>query len=380
MRNSAARFILIFLSFVAIQGTVYGQDPTLSAAAGDRYVISAKAGGVNFVEGSATIVRKNGRSGQLVKGDSVEIGDRVMTGADGKAEILLNPGSFLRLGGNSDFQFVTTSLDDLRLKLNSGSAILEVFAAEDFKVAVSTPKTNYLLVDTGVYRLDVGNGSETRLRVWKGLARVGNTSEVKTGRSAVSGTTGQVLVAKFDREERDAFDVWSKSRSKELAKVSAQLKRDHLRPVLMRSFLGRGWNMYNSFGLWVFNPFFGGYCFLPFGYGWNSPYGYGFGHSIWWYDMPRVVFMPPSSNPTNPGGNSTQPTITPIVSAGTRSSIPPFVRLQESLGGIRGDRGNSSYEPSTSTPSYSPPSSTSSSPPPSSGTFHSDTSSGKGKP
>src|SRR5687768_6806210 len=295
MRNSATRVIFIFLSFLVIHATVNAQDPTLSAAAGDRYVISAKAGGVNFVEGSATIARKNGRTGPLVKGDSVEIGDRVTTGSDGRAEILLNPGSFLRLSGNSSFQFVTTSLDDLQLKLDGGSAILEVFAAEDFKVAVSTPKTNYLLVNTGVYRIDIGNDLRARLRVWKGLARVGNASEVKAGREAIAGGSGPVSVAKFDRDERDAFDLWSRTRSKELAKVSAQLKRDQLRPVLMRSFLGRRWNMYNSFGLWVFNPFFGGYCFLPFGYGWDSPYGFGFGHSIWWYDMPPVVFMPPSS-------------------------------------------------------------------------------------
>jgi hypothetical protein len=381
MKNPAIRFILICLSLVLAHSSLNAQDPTLSAAAGDRYVISAKAGAINFVEGSVTVARKHGKSGQLVKGDSIEVGDRVTTENDGKVEILLNPGSYLRLGGNSAFEFVTTSLDDLRLKVDRGSAIFEVFAAEDFKVIVIAPKTKYLLVDTGVYRVDVESNDQARLRVWKGAARVGATHAVKSGRAAAVDSFGDVSVAKFDRDEKDALDVWSKARSKELAKMSAQLKRDHLRPYLMRSFLGRGWNVYNSFGLWVFNPFFGGYCFLPFGYGWSSPYGYGYGHSLWWYELPPVVYMPPGgSGPTNPGGGNTNPpTATPIVSAGTRGPIPPFVRMQETMGGgfRGGGRDNTSYDSSTSSPSYSSPSSSSSSPAPS--TTRSDTS-GKSKP
>jgi hypothetical protein len=38
----------------------------------------------------------------------------------------LNPGSYIRLAENSSFEFLTTSLDDLQLKLSDGSAMLEV--------------------------------------------------------------------------------------------------------------------------------------------------------------------------------------------------------------------------------------------------------------
>src|SRR5688572_14264050 len=101
--------VLLLSLFVTLAGAAaYAQNDTLSAAAGDRYVISAKAGGVNFVEGTVNVARKSGRTGQLLKGDSLEIGDRVLTATDGKVEILLNPGSFLRLGGDSEFEFKTT--------------------------------------------------------------------------------------------------------------------------------------------------------------------------------------------------------------------------------------------------------------------------------
>lgn len=364
MKNIRLRFFVLCLSFAFTGVALNAQNDILSAAAGDRYVISAKAGGVNFVEGTVSVVRKEGKSGYLLKGDTLQIGDKVSTGANGKAEILLNPGSFLRLGGNSTFEFKTTSLDDLQVKLDSGSAILEVFAAEEFKVAVSTPNAKYLLVETGIYRVDVLGGGKGRLEVWNGLARVGGSVEiVKSGRAALTAGSGSVAVAKFDRHDKDALDLWSKARGKELARITKSFQRDGLRTALMRSFLGRGWNMYNSFGLWVFNPFYGTYCFLPFGYGWSSPYGYGFGHYLGWYDLPWTVYYPPHhSGGGNTGGGSNQPTITPIVSAGDRSPVPPFVRMQGGMGdGIRGgsiDRGGSSNDSGSS---YSPPSSSSSS-------------------
>jgi hypothetical protein len=365
MKQHIVRFFAIPFLIAVVCLSVNAQDQTLAAAAGDKYVISAKAGGVNFVEGTVTVTRKKGRSGAVLKGDTLQIGDRVSTGANGKAEILLNPGSFLRLGGNSAFEFKTTSLDDLSLKLDAGSAILEVFAAEEFQVVIASPKSRYVLIQTGVYRVDVLNDGTASLRVWKGGARVnGSASIVKAGRSTNPTGAGGVSVAKFDRDKRDHFDTWSRMRGKELAKISSLLKRGNLRNVLMQSFLGRRWNMYGSFGLWVFDPFYGGYCFLPFGYGWNSPYGYGFGGQyIGWYDLPPVIYYPPTTGGGNTG--TSNPQITPVVTAGDRTPVPPFERMQQTMGGGRGfDRGGD-YNSSSSSPTYSPSSSSSQSSAPS---------------
>ncbi|MEP6705710.1 MAG: FecR domain-containing protein, partial [Acidobacteriota bacterium] len=363
MKNQLFRNVLLPLALTLTSLVVSAQNDTLSAAAGDRYLISAKAGGVNFVEGPVTVVRKGGTRRNLVKGDGLEIGDRVSTAANGKAEILLNPGSYLRLGGNSTFEFKTTSLDDLRLDLESGSAILEVFAAREFKVSVRTPKIKYVFLETGVYRIDVPTANEARLEVWRGFAVVG-ASEVPVKSGKIASTTGRanVSVAKFDRDEKDSLDVWSKARSKELSKLSARLRRDDLRTELMRTFLGRRWNMFNSFGLWVFDPVFSAYCFLPFGYGWNSPYGFGYGHNIGWYNMPPVVYIPPASGGSGSGGGSNLPPLTPIATAADRSPVPPFIRMGQSLDSVlqggRPDRGGSNNDPG---PSYSSPSSSSSS-------------------
>ena len=360
MKDAIVRYFLLSLCFVFAYQVVTAQNDTLSAAAGDRYVISAKAGGVNLVEGTVTVARKDGTGGVLVKGDNLAIGDRVTTAADGRAEILLNPGSYLRLAGNTVFEFRTTSLDDLQIKLDRGSAILEVFAAEQFIVGVTTPSSKFVVVETGVYRVDVLNPRESRLQVWKGSARAGIAYEVGAGRVALASGSGNISVAKFDRDDQDEFDTWSKSRSKELAKLLAKLKLATVRTALMRSFLGNGWDMYNSFGLWIYDPFYRSHCFLPFGHGWHSPYGQGYGHSIYWYKMPRVIF-----SPTQTGGGTTNATGTKTLSLSSEPQVPPFIVLQQVMGtGVRGGErgGNTSYDSGSSSPSY--PSSSSSSPSP----------------
>ena len=51
--------------------SVLGQDPKIAAAAGDRYVISAKAGGVNFVAGAVSVTRTACRMVLLLSGDDL---------------------------------------------------------------------------------------------------------------------------------------------------------------------------------------------------------------------------------------------------------------------------------------------------------------------
>ncbi len=266
--------VLCLLSVVIF---AQNDDRTLKSAAGSLYVISAKAGGVNLTQGNVFIRRENAASGVLVKGDKVELGDKVITDNNSKAEILLNPGSYARLGENSEFEFTNTSLDDLALKLNRGSAIFEVFADDDFKITVNAANSRFYLIESGVYRIDVLENGSSRLQVWKGKAQTGDLDSTKVKKSREVLMNGsQVAVEKFDRDEKDSFDEWSQERAKQLAEANARLERRTLRTSLVNSFSNNRWGGFNTLGLWAYDASFGGYCFLPFGYGWSSPYGYGF--------------------------------------------------------------------------------------------------------
>jgi hypothetical protein len=286
-------FGISLVGLVALTG--FGQ-----VATADKYLITAKAGGVNLVQGEVTISRSDGRSGLLVKGDEVQIGERVTTGSDGRAEILMNPGSYIRLGSNSSFEFASTDLDDVRLKMHKGTAILEVFGTDGFQVDLSTDTARFTLLDSGVYRIDAAPNGSSTVAVWRGKLRAGTDEKTSFGRGKVVTFDGKAYIAaKFDRDDMDTLSVWSRERSKELSKISASLRPSVLRDPLINSFRSSRWDLYNSFGLWVYNPFARSFCFLPFGYGWSSPYGYGFGRSIWFYNLPAVIYNqppPPSSS------------------------------------------------------------------------------------
>ena len=120
MKGINLRAIFAVVIGLCLSYGLLAQSRTSTSPVADKYIISAKAGGVNFVEGTVTVIRATGRSGILLKSDRVEIGDRVTTGADGRAEVLLNPGSFIRLGKNSSFEFGSTDLEDLQIRLDSG--------------------------------------------------------------------------------------------------------------------------------------------------------------------------------------------------------------------------------------------------------------------
>jgi hypothetical protein len=333
--------------YVFAVGVVIGLISTISFAqkgktttsVKDLYLISAKAGGVNYVEGKVTVAVKNKRNGLLLKGDNLAAGEIVNTGTDGRAEILLNPGSFVRLAENSSFEFANTSLDDLQLKLNSGSAMFEVFADNQLKITVAAPKANFYIVKSGVYRVDVLNDGTGKIEVWNGKAQIGKgqIAEIKGGRAAtVNGS--QVAIEKFDRRDKDALEIWSKTRGKELAKLNARLQNQALTGSLINSFNRQRWSLYDTFGLWVFNPSYGSYCFLPFGYGWNSPYGYSFGRDIWYYRLPNVIY----NQPPPPTGNNSIGRLEPnrgkagSVSQNPREDsgqiAPPFRRIQRDIG------------------------------------------------
>lgn len=260
----------------------------------DKFVISARAGGINAVLGEATVSRAGSPEKLLVKGDVVSTGERVSTTFGGKVEVLLNPGSYIRLGSNSSFEFESTSLDDLQVRIHSGSAILEVFGAEEMRLLVTAGTSEFSIYETGIYRFDVNSNGSVTACVYKGKLRsLGSGNYSADGGKRITFSNGTYTVAKFDRDVKDDLTGWSGDRAKDLSKLSASLRRDTLRDPLINSFYNNRWDLYSSFGLWVYDPFFRTFCFLPFGYGWYSPYGYGFGRPIWYYNLPVAIYKQP---------------------------------------------------------------------------------------
>src|SRR5207253_7461699 len=80
-----------------------------------QYMVSAKAGLVNYVDGQANVRVHD----QIVAGAPVE------TGPQSHVELLLNPGSFLRIGENSTVVLDSVELSKIAVRIVQGAVLIE---------------------------------------------------------------------------------------------------------------------------------------------------------------------------------------------------------------------------------------------------------------
>jgi hypothetical protein len=245
----------------------------------ERFVISAKAGGINAISGQATVTAK-GESDwqQLMVTDDLNAGDRVRTGYDGRIEILLNPGSFLRVGSNSEVELSNNSLADLEFRLIKGTAIVEATGVEgvELNINVSTPHTKLAIVRQGLYRLSVVPGDTTELVVRKGRVILSDShTNVKSGNKVVFSQTN-VSVAKMTKEEKkqeEDIDKWSLERAETVARANRRITGRMLSSAFASRDPFENWRFRQGFGFWFYNSVAGCYTIVPWYYGWRSPYG-----------------------------------------------------------------------------------------------------------
>jgi len=283
MRNTSKTLLL---GLLALSLFAVCQAPSALAQSRDSKLISARAGAVNFTSGAVEFKRKNAsRWEALTNEHDLRSGDAVRTGADGRAEVLLNPGSYLRAGFGTEFALVDASLDDLRLRLTRGAAVIEAtgYSETDLSIVVATPQARVRIIRTGIYRLSVLPDGRTELAVQKGRAYVGEDEAllVKGGKVVRVGA-GPAEIAKFDKKQRDDLDLWSRDRGKELARANERLNRRET--MLSLASFGYDARYQNGgTGFWYLNRAIGCYTFIPLFSDWRSPYGFGYGRSLYGY-------------------------------------------------------------------------------------------------
>jgi len=175
-------------------------------------VISTHSGVLYFFEGSVSI---GGEQVQQKFGKFPEIGNGgELRTEQGRAEVLLTPGVFLRLSENSAMRLLSNQLSDTRVELLAGSAILE---AEE-----TSPGTSARLIyknwqvrvpQKGVYRID---SEPPQLKVYKGEVQVSSDgkTETATAREGETLPLAAVLVAEPSANPgADDFKSWAMSRS-----------------------------------------------------------------------------------------------------------------------------------------------------------------------
>lgn len=281
---------------------ILGSSIVCLAQSRDKFVISAKAGGINAITGQASVYSRGDADWQqLMITDDLSNGDRVRTSFDGRVEILLNPGSYLRVGANSEVELLDNSLANLEVRLIRGTAIVEATGLDglELNINISTPHTKLAIVRQGLYRLNVVPGDATELIVRKGHVILSDSSHTKVkGGNKVVFNAVNVSVAKLTKDEKKALDkqdvdAWSKERAETLAKANRRITDRMLSSAFASANDPFGWRN-GRLGLWFYNSHAGCYTFLPYFYGFGSPYGRSYSTSVYYH---------PPANGYNNGSN-----------------------------------------------------------------------------
>jgi uncharacterized membrane protein YgcG len=230
----------------------------------------AVPGTVNYVEGPASI---SGRplNPQSVGSAQLQPGQMLQT-ANGRVELLLTPGVFLRVGENSAVRMISPNLLNTQIALDRGRADVEVdeiHPHNDIQVAQGSANTR--LLKDGLYAFDADKGT---VRVFKGEAEL--LEEAGGGQKALRvkgdhqvALTGNEAVqsVSFERNQaEDALYNWSSLRSQYLAEANLSLASQYA------GYGGMAPGWYWDAGFWGYTWLPGdGLLWSPFGWGFYSP-------------------------------------------------------------------------------------------------------------
>src|SRR5215467_9371241 len=190
---------------------VFSQTPIFAQS-----VISAHSGLIHYVEGRVLLDGKPVEV-KLTAFPDIKQSSELRT-EDGRAEVLLNPGVFLRMGENTAIRMVANKLSDSQVEFLSGSAIIEAnsqLVQKENSVTILYKGLSAHLRKAGIYRFD---SEPAQLKVYSGEAEVDSGTNVLIVRSGkMVALMNPVAVEKFDVHNLDALSRWSQRRGEYVA-------------------------------------------------------------------------------------------------------------------------------------------------------------------
>ncbi|MBI4472578.1 MAG: FecR domain-containing protein [Acidobacteria bacterium] len=214
-----------------------------------QYVVSTKAGLVNFVQGDVNVA----------VGESVAAGAPIKTGPGAFAEVLLNPGSFLRMAENSEVILDNVDLSDIAVKAVSGAVVIE--ASEilpEFPLKVTTGNISVLIVQSGVYKFEDGKATIIEGKLETADSRIA----YKKGWSVVLKDSAYRSLKIAKNESQTVLENWSQRRSALMLAANMQTFQAFRRAGFVTT----------ARSSWMWVPTYGFYTFWP-SYRTRSAYG-----------------------------------------------------------------------------------------------------------
>jgi hypothetical protein len=237
-------------------------------------------GSLNSVEGQVTFDGRRVRARTLES----EAGGKpeIIQTRRGEAELLLTPGSFLRIGPDSEARVTSRTFGNTAVKLVQGAAILDAQANFKNDLTVLMDGTRTKFDKKGIYAFDVGGHRIGVLRgkavVFEGKSRVtvkGKRQVRITGQTPLRTSKLNVSAIKSS-----ALYQWNEVRDR----YESQARRSVQETITQRGhWYGPGWYWSRFWGFYTYLPSAGPYYWSPY-YGpyygpawgdWDGDWGWG---------------------------------------------------------------------------------------------------------
>jgi hypothetical protein len=266
-------------------------------------------GRVSMIHGDVSTQRgDSGTWSAAVLNQPVVSGDKVSTGAGGRAEVQLDYANILRLGANAQATIARFTDKYIQIQVGQGLANYSVFGESEAEPEIDTPNIAvHPAHKNGVFRIEVRPDGDSIVIVRKGEAEISTPQgigQVKQGEMAtVRGSGADAKYKITSAPERDDWDVWNVERDRMIHEAAAWKHTN-------KYYVGAedldkngtwedvpeygevwapnepdGWVPYRD-GNWVWEPYYG-WTWVGFEpWGW-APYHYGRwmlygGGWVWW--------------------------------------------------------------------------------------------------
>ena len=245
---------------------------TMSALCAGQTVTSAKSGTLHYFQGDVSI---DGADVKVKAGIFPELRPgSVLRTELGRAELLLTPGVFLRVGDNSAIRMVDANLEHTRLEVMSGTAMVESddprMSVKNAPVTIVSGETQIRIVKHGL--VEIGADAQ-QVKVYRGEAEVSSgSSHITLKDGTFSPMSADLKVEKFDTKVPNDLFVWSRDRSIDLSAANM-----YSAGAINAGGSGYGYSSASPWsGGWFYNNMLSMYTFVPAAGMLMNPFGYGF--------------------------------------------------------------------------------------------------------
>ena len=179
-----------------------------------------------MIHGDVSTQRGDSGTWSAALNQPVVNGDKVSTGAGGRAEVQLDFANILRLGPNSQATIANFTHNNIQIQVGQGLANYSVFGESEAEPEIDTPNVAvHPAREDGVFRIEVRPDGDTIVVVRKGEAEISTPQgigQVKQGEMAtVHGFGADAKYKIGPAPDRDDWDRWNSDRDRMIHEAAA---------------------------------------------------------------------------------------------------------------------------------------------------------------